>query len=127
MKRVGVILGVVVALVVLFWGLNLIYRSNTVDNSLEKKIQNGAVILDVRTEKEFRNGHIDGAVNISLGTIRARYIELDSSRTYITYCSHGLRSMKVKMVLEDKGFRHVYNGGAMSDLETVISKAKENR
>lgn len=94
-------------------------------DSLDKKIENGAIILDVRTEKEFKTGHINGSINISLGTIRERYIELDPKKTYITCCSHGLRSIKAEAILKDKGFKNVYNGGAWSDLENSIIAKKE--
>ncbi|AZA54910.1 rhodanese-like domain-containing protein [Chryseobacterium sp. G0201] len=97
-----------------------VYRYQTLEDGLDKLIKNGAIILDVRTEKEFETGHIDGSVNISLGTIRERYTELDSQKTYITVCSHGLRSVKVEHILKEKGFKKVYNGGAWSDLEKSL-------
>ncbi len=127
MKTVYIVLSITVGIVVLFVVINRIYRSKTLDKGLEKKIVKDAIILDVRTEREFRRGHIEGSLNISLGTIKERYIELDSSKTYITYCSHGIRSMEVKAILKDKGFRKVYNGGAMSDLEDFIEKAQEDK
>jgi len=65
------------------------YRYINLADGLDKKIENGAIILDVRTAGEYATGHIDGSVNISLGEIRDRYTELDSSETYITTCSHG--------------------------------------
>lgn len=98
------------------------FRFATLDDRLEKKIANGGVILDVRTETEFEMGHIDGSVNISLGTIRERYVELDTGKTYITCCSHGLRSVKVESILKEKGFKKVYNGGAWSDLEELVNQ-----
>lgn len=102
------------------------YRYQTLAKGLDQRIARGAVILDVRTAREFAMEHIEGAVNISLGTIRERYKELDSSKTYITVCSHGLRSVKAEQLLRQRGFRHVYNGGAWSDLEkTVLSVRKK--
>jgi phage shock protein E len=98
------------------------YRFATLDKGLDKKITNGAIILDVRTEKEFKMGHIDGSMNISLGTIRERYSELDPKKTYITCCSHGLRSVKAETILKEKGFKNVYNGGAWSDLEEIVKQ-----
>jgi phage shock protein E len=100
------------------------YRYVTLENGLDKKIANGAVILDVRTEQEYRTGHIVGSINISLGTIRERYVELDTSKSYITCCSHGLRSVKAETVLKEKGFKNVFNGGACSDLEKIVIKQK---
>ncbi|MDO6768014.1 MULTISPECIES: rhodanese-like domain-containing protein [Cellulophaga] len=106
----------------LFFTFNKIYRYKIIDKRLRKKIISGATILDVRTDSEYKKCHIEGSVNISLGTIRERYIELDLTKTYVTYCSHGLRSIKVKNILKDKGFKKVFNGGTMSDLETIIEK-----
>ena len=103
------------------------YRFATLDNGLAEKVRNGAIILDVRTENEYKTGHIDGSVNISLGTIRERYIELDSSKTYITCCSHGLRSVKVETILKEKGFKNVYNGGAWIDLEKIVNSQKNKK
>jgi phage shock protein E len=103
------------------------YRFATLDNGLDKKIEQGAVLLDVRTEKEYKTGHIDGSINISLGTIREKYIELDTSKTYITCCSHGLRSVKAETILKEKGFKDVFNGGAWSDLEKIVNKTQQEK
>lgn len=112
----------------LFCGIALIvyivykvYRFQTLDNGLPELLKKGAVILDVRTEKEYYTGHIEGSVNISLGTIRERYVELDPEKTYITVCSHGLRSVKAESILKEKGFKHIYNGGAWTDLQKTIN------
>lgn len=96
------------------------YRYVNLSEGLGEKIKNGAVIIDVRTAAEYATGHIEGSVNISLGEIRERYTELDPSKTYITTCSHGLRSIKVEHLLKERGFKNVYNGGAWSDLEKVV-------
>lgn len=103
------------------------YRFTKLDKGLAAKIENGAVILDVRTEREYEMGHIEGSINISLGTIRERYIELDSNKTYITVCSHGLRSVKVETILKKNGFKNVFNGGAWSDLEEIVIEQKNKR
>lgn len=104
-----------------------IYRILTLSDGLDQKIANGAIVLDVRTAEEYATGHIDGSVNISLGTIREKYRELDPDKTYITCCSHGLRSVKVVSLLQERGFKKVFNGGAWSDLEKMIKaqRAKE--
>lgn len=116
MKNILIFCGIVLTVYVVY----RIYRYQTLENGLDKMIKNGAVILDVRTEKEYAMGHIDGSLNISLGAIRERYVELDSNKTYITVCSHGLRSVKVEHILKEKGFKKVYNGGAWSDLQKSL-------
>jgi rhodanese-related sulfurtransferase len=93
-------------------------------DGLDKKIANGAIILDVRTVGEYETGHIEGSINIPLGTIRERYTELDTNKAYITCCSHGLRSVKVVSLLKERGFKSVFNGGAWTDLEKIVNAQK---
>ncbi|WP_114790920.1 rhodanese-like domain-containing protein [Niabella yanshanensis] len=111
------LLALVIALVYAGYCL---YRSAHLSEELQSTIAEGALILDVRTEKEYAAGHINGAANISLGTIRKRYKELDPQKAYITYCSHGLRSVKAANLLRERGFKQVYNGGAREDLEKLM-------
>jgi len=101
MKNVLIVLGIALVIYVVY----RVYKYQTLDDGLDKLIKNGAVILDVRTEKEYETGHIAGSQNISLGTIRERYIELDPDKTYITVCSHGLRSVKVESILKEKALK----------------------
>lgn len=89
MKSALIFFGVILSIYMTY----RVYKYQTLDDGLDKLIKNGAIILDVRTEKEFETEHISGSQNISLGTIRERYIELDPDKTYITVCSHGLRSV----------------------------------
>ncbi len=113
MKNILIFCGMILAVYVAY----RIYRYQTLDNGLDLLIKNGAVILDVRTEREYETGHISGSENLSLGIIRERYTELDPEKTYITVCSHGLRSVKAENILKEKGFKNVHNGGAWSDLQ----------
>lgn len=124
MRNVLIFLGIVLVIYVVY----RVYKYQTLDNGLDRLIENGAIILDVRTEKEYETGHIVGSQNISLGTIRERYIELDPDKTYITVCSHGLRSVKAESILKEKGFKNVHNGGAWSDLQKSFDlKISENK
>ncbi|MEZ0005143.1 phage shock protein E [Flavobacterium sp. 28YEA47A] len=116
MKRIIIIIRV---LVLIYIGYR-IYRIYTLDKGLDQLLSEGAIILDVRTQNEFDMGHIEGSLNISLGEIRNRYVELDTSKTYITVCSHGLRSVKAENILKEKGFKKVYNGGAWNDLQESV-------
>lgn len=116
MKNILVFCGIILAVYILY----KVYQYQTMDRGLDQLVKNGAVILDVRTEKEFEMGHIEGSVNISLGTIRERYTELDPKKVYITVCSHGLRSVKAEKILKERGFKKVYNGGAWSDFQKIL-------
>jgi rhodanese-related sulfurtransferase len=120
MKTALIIFGILATIYISY----RIFRIAKLDKGLETKIRNGSIILDVRTRNEYKKGHIENSINISLGTIRERYTELDPNKTYITCCSHGLRSVKVEAILRERGFKHVYNGGKWTDLEKIVNEQK---
>ena len=69
------------------------------------------VILDVRTPKEFYQGHIAHAINIDYYdlTFKQRVEKLDPSKTYLVYCSMGGRSASARKIMLEMGFKNVYN------------------
>ncbi|GAB1347624.1 FAD-dependent oxidoreductase [Cloacibacterium normanense] len=74
--------------------------------------ENDAVILDVRTSKEFSGGAIEGAININVDDLRANLEKLDKNKTYAIYCQVGLRGYLANRIMRNNGFRAVnLNGG----------------
>jgi NADPH-dependent 2,4-dienoyl-CoA reductase/sulfur reductase-like enzyme/rhodanese-related sulfurtransferase len=69
------------------------------------------VILDVRTNMEFKDGHIHGAIHIPLSQLRSRLDELQDYRDkpIFTYCLTGIRSYYALRALRLNGFERVYN------------------
>lgn len=67
------------------------------------------VVLDVRTEKEFKAGHIPGAVNLDVADpdFDAKAAKLDRSKTYITHCVIGHRSAKACEKLTGAGLTNI--------------------
>lgn len=80
----------------------------------EKLMRQGAVLVDVRTRKEYSRGHLDGAVNIPYSDIylRAEEVLPDPDKPLIVYCATGKRSCMAKERLDFMGYRNVsYLGG----------------
>lgn len=74
--------------------------------------ENDAVILDVRTSKEFSGGAIDGAININVDDLRENLEKLDKNKVYAIYCQVGLRGYLANRIMRNNGFRAVnLNGG----------------
>lgn len=74
--------------------------------------ENEAVILDVRTSKEFEGGHIEGAVNINVDDLRENLQNLDKDKVYAIYCQVGLRGYLANRIMRNNGFKAVnLNGG----------------
>lgn len=74
---------------------------------LMRRIKDGAVtVLDVRPEDEFALGHLPGAVNIPLGTLKRRMAKLDRSKEIVAYCrgAYCVLSFETVAILRSKGF-----------------------
>jgi phage shock protein E len=80
-------------------------------------IQNGALILDVRTKSEFASGHPKGAINIPLQELSSGLKKIKSKdQVIVTCCASGMRSASAKGILKNAGFANVHNGGAWTNL-----------
>jgi len=67
------------------------------------------VILDVRNESEYYDGHIRNAVLIPVWQLASRLNELNKTDEILVYCKKGGRSAAASLTLADNGFSHVYN------------------
>ncbi len=69
------------------------------------------VILDVRTPREYRSGHISGAVLIPVQQLADRIAEITQHRhrDVFIYCRSGNRSTVAAEILHKAGFKSVYN------------------
>ena len=80
---------------------------------LEKVSSGGGdlVILDVRSAKEFAEGHVPGARNISQDELEARLGELEAARDreVVVYCRSGRRSEIALDLLQKAGFTRLYH------------------
>jgi len=84
-------------------------------------VQQGAIILDVRSKAEFSGGHIKGAVNIPVNVLNQHLGQLkDKNKTIITCCASGMRSTSAKSILQSHGYTSVYNGGGWSSLQNKL-------
>ena len=70
-----------------------------------------AVVVDVREDKEWANGHIPNAKHIPLGQLSSRFKELEKfkGKPVVIGCRSGHRSASACSVLKKNGFNEVYN------------------
>lgn len=93
---------------------NLFRHTDIYDIDLETlynmKIQ-GAKIVDVRSKREFEEGHIEGSINIPDYEINSKFEKLftNYNQIIVLYCSSGERSKKVCKKLLKKGYTNVFN------------------
>lgn len=80
--------------------------------NLKELMKNKTVyLIDVRSNQEYEEGHLDGAINISLYNIEKQIGNYVKNKTdiIILYCSSGGRSIEAKRILENLGYEEVYN------------------
>ena len=108
-----------------FFSCNLINNDsiNEIDpDELTEFLQiNDAILVDVRRDDEYINGHIENSINIDY--MSDEFVEnterLDKNMPIILYCRSGRRSYLSAIKLSKNGFKEVYNleGGILSWIE----------
>ncbi len=81
-------------------------NAQTVDSL---RSRDDVVILDVREDYEYAEGHIPGAVLLPLGQIPNRLAEIPKDKTVIAVCRSGNRSNQAAQFLREQGFDNVHN------------------
>ena len=80
----------------------------------EYQAETNAVLLDVRTPQEYREGHIPGSVNLPLQTIdKVTEIVENMSTPLFVYCLSGSRSRQAAESLKEIGYPSVKNIGGI--------------
>lgn len=72
-------------------------------------IEANELLIDVRTDEEFKQGHIPGAMNIPIDVLRTQLPTLSKEKHYIIYCQIGLRGYLAQRILVQNGFEKVVN------------------
>ncbi len=78
------------------------------------------ILIDVREPMEFAGGHVEGAINIPVGSIEdgaTALASIDRDAEITVYCRSGGRAENAKAELEALGYTHVTNGINQSSLE----------
>lgn len=85
------------------------------------------LLVDIRAEKMFQKGHIEGAVNIPIHQLHFRYGELPRNRLLIMVDSRGFRTPLAAAYLIRKGFEVKRLFGGMTKWEAVTAEDRTAR
>jgi rhodanese-related sulfurtransferase len=80
-------------------------------------------LVDVRTPQEYAEGHIPGAVNLSVDDLRPRLGELPRDRQIAVYCQVGQRGYLATRILKQAGFQVTNVGGGYKSYRLLHTKA----
>lgn len=78
--------------------------------------QDNVLVLDVREQWEYDEGHIPGVVHLPMNDIPASLSQIPTDQTVIVTCRSGNRSSQVTAFLRENGFTNVHNmdGGILA-------------
>lgn len=88
---------------------------------ITKAIENNAILLDVRTEHEFAEGSIPGAINIPLGSLGGAMGRLKNKKPVIVFCRSGNRSQMAVQLLKQMQVNEVIDGGGIQNMKQYIN------
>ena len=104
------------------------YKQVSMEEGLElMEADSDYILLDVRRDDEFEEGHIPGAINIpneSIGTEEIAELPVKNETIYV-YCRSGNRSKQASQKLVDLGYTDVIEFGGIIDYSGEIEKGRQ--
>ncbi len=128
------LVGLIIISGVLLFFPKVLSRDNKVLGSKEVTLlinREPAMLVDVRSEADFRAGHITNAINIPLDQIEVQInkITSNSKKNIIVYCQKGVRSAQEFRLLNKLGLPKLYTieGGLDAWLKNNLPIIEENK
>lgn len=128
------LVGLIIISGVLLFFPKVLSRDNKVLGSKEVTLlinREPAMLVDVRSEADFRAGHITNAINIPLDQIEVQInkITSHSKKNIIVYCQKGVRSAQAFRLLNKLGLPKLYTieGGLDAWLKNNLPIIEENK
>ena len=91
-------------------------KKKQINNYLKK----GALILDVRTVKEYNADHIENAIHIPIAELKSRINEVKKlNKPIIAHCRSGVRSAQAARILKANTIDAI-NGGGLSTMKSAL-------
>lgn len=114
MKKAVILIGII--FVLCSCGSQKAQVNNIACSERTALISEGAILIDVRSEVEFKSNHLDGAINLNYETIDKTIEEKvsDKDTKIIVYCQSGNRSATAAQKLINLGYTNVYDMGGIT-------------
>lgn len=101
-------------------GLFDLFKRKNMESEIKEYLEKGAVVLDVRTQMEWDEGHSEGAEHIVLNLIPLKLEEIKAfNKPVIAVCKSGGRSGQATQFLSNNGV-DVINGGPWQNVDQYL-------
>jgi phage shock protein E len=119
---IWIVIGVIAAVLV-FKRLSFISPE-----AARKHLQEGALVVDVRSAGEYRGEHLPKAVNIPLEDLQNSMSGRvkDKNQVLLLHCLSGTRSGIAKRQLKGMGYQNVFNLGSYGRAKSIVSGMRGN-
>lgn len=121
-KAIWIIIVVVIA------AFLLVRRLSQVNPATAREwLNKGALVIDVRSEAEYRDQHLPGTINIPvdrLGDEIARQAP-NKEQPLLLHCRSGTRSGMGTSALKKMGYQHVFNLGSYGQAEGILEAHRQ--
>jgi phage shock protein E len=89
-------------------------------------LNNGALVIDVRSAGEFKSSHLPGAINVPLNELETALPQQvkNKNQVLLLHCLSGARSGVAKAKLKQMGYLNVFNLGSYGRAETILKQTK---
>lgn len=98
------------------------FHNINIRNILSEALNDGGIIVDVRSTEDFANSHIPMAINLPLSEIQMGNISLPKNKIILVYCENGGGSTLAAKLLSEKGYRVKNAVGGLKDYRGALTK-----
>ena len=111
------------ALLLILSGIILLAVSGCCSTESKISMENNAVLLDVRTPEEHKNGYLQGAVLLPLDELESKISSkvADKNTPIYIYCRSGRRSGTAVEKLKAMGYTDLHNIGGMQEAQKKLN------
>lgn len=88
--------------------------SININEAIARTVEQNGILIDVRSQREFLEGHLPMAINVPLNEIQSGRFNLPKQRLLVLYCDSGLHSLNAARYLERRGYRVLNTIGGLS-------------
>lgn len=101
-----------------------VFKRPDIDQGVEdQKAVPGSVLLDVRTQQEYSEGHIPDSINLPLQSMdRIDQVISEKDTPLFVYCYSGARSSQAVSIIRSKGYTNVTNIGGIANYSGKVER-----
>lgn len=94
------------------------YQEMSPKDAYSMMVTEDVFVVDVRTLEEFNTGHLDGAINVPVDSVKSDFSDKvtdNKDSKIIIYCQSGRRAVDALNMLSGMGYTNLYTFGGIND------------